>query len=359
MSKVQIRASRTPVAASEYKAPHSNETLVGSKGEINASSKKDLLMQGYRFLQASANGELVANAVAQEAQSFKARNRELISAAFNDSEAHRILGEKIAESLYITGNRTGYLRRLLAYNELQQGEIPRFPVRLKNAVSVISTSPTDIETQITRDKWLTPPEFDIVTRLFIPQKDINQSRDDVLAEKFVEAQEATMVAEDRLLINAANVSVGVDNELTILSSSMTPYTFMQVVNKVSRWGLKTPYAVLASDLMTDIIGNQEFQVAIDPVARHELLLTGEIGVLYGCSIISDAYRHPEHKVLNAGEFYVFSDAVNTGAYSDRGGLVSAPLGIENEKKVGRGWVLYESFAMALANTRAVAKGIRH
>jgi len=29
---------------------------------------------------------------------------------------------------------------------------------------------------------------------------------------------------------------------------------------------------------------------IDPISRHHLLLTGEIGILYGCTFISDSYR---------------------------------------------------------------------
>jgi len=355
---INIKASRTPVAASDFKAKGQDTRVVGSNGEINASSKKDLWNQNMKFIQAAASGQVVSDATVQSSQEFNRRNRELLVAAFNDKDAYRILGEKMAESLYITCNRQGFLRKFLARNDVQQGTVPRFSMRTKNVTAVYSTSPTQIDSQITRDKWFYPPEFQIVARPFVPENEINQSSDDVLQEKYVEATEAVMVAEDRLLYNASKAVIGLDNELSILSGSLTPFTFAQTLNKVQRWGLKAPYVLLATDFFQDIIGNSDFQNAIDPVARHELLLTGELGVMYGATLVSDAYRHPEHKVLSQGEFFVYADSVNLGAYSDRNGLQSAPTDIVVEKVPGRGWAIWESFAMTVANSRAVAMGYR-
>lgn len=51
----KIVTSRT-TAASEYRAPGSNERFVGNNGEINASSKKDLLSQSLHLMEATAKG---------------------------------------------------------------------------------------------------------------------------------------------------------------------------------------------------------------------------------------------------------------------------------------------------------------
>ena len=358
MAKIKISASRTPTVASEFRLGDSQERAVGANGELNASSKKDLWNQVLAFTAAASSGQVITASEADKREKIAARNRELLAAARNDSKAHRVLGEKMAESLYITGNREGFARLLLTKVTVEQGSIPRFPVRLKNVTAMVSTSPTKVQPQIVRDKWLTPPEIQLIARPFVPENEINQSQGDVLAEKFVEAQEALMVTEDRLVIGMANRYVGLDNDLSILTGQLTPYTLMQVANNVSRWGLKTPYCLMASDFLQDFVGNSEFYSAMDPVARHELLLTGQIAVAYGMTVISDAYRHPEHKVLNRGEFVVFSDALNLGAYSDRGAVKSDPISILEEKIAGRGWVLTESWASALASGRAVAKGIR-
>lgn len=349
-TQVQIRATKSPVLATELKLAGSNEFAVGRNGEINASNKRDLLNQQQKFLQAAASGHLL--------NIDAATDKQLIQAAFNDRESHRVLGEKISDALYITANRQGFMRKYLTRVDVQQGSIPRFPMRTKNVTAVWSTSPTRIQSQITRDKWYTPPELQVVARPFVTQNELNQSSGDVLQEKYIEAVEATMVAEDRLWYNQVNSLVGVDNNLTLVSGQLTPFTLMTVVTNVTRWGLKGAHLLMAADLWQDVVGNSDFFTAIDPVARHELLLTGELGTMYGMTVTSDAYRHPEHKVIGQGEFYVISDAINHGAYSDRGGLTSTPTDISTEQMVGRGFVVHESLAVSVSNSRSVAKGIR-
>jgi len=348
---VQLRAAKQPmIAATDLRPAGGGDRFVGNNGELNASSKKDLFAQQQRFLQASAQGNML--------QIDSTTSRELVQAAFNDKEAHRVLGEKISDALYITANRQGFMRKYLAKVDVQQGSIPRFPLRNKNVTAVWSTSPTKVESQITRDKWFTPPELSVVARPFIPQVELNQSSGDVLQEKYIEAVEATMVAEDRLWYNQVQSIVGVDNNLTIISGQLTPYSLMTVASQVTRWGLKAAHLLMASDMWQDVVGNSDFYSAIDPVARHELLLTGELGVMYGMTITSDAFRHPEHKVIGQGEFYVISDALNHGAYSDRGGLQSIPTDIVAEKIPGKGFVIHESLAVSVANSRSIAKGVR-
>lgn len=354
-TQVNVRAAKQPVLATELRPIDGGEQFVGKyegsgKGEINASSKRDLLAQQDKFLRAASQGNML--------QLSKTESRDLLMAAFNSPEAHRVLGEKITDSLKITANRQGFMRKYLARIDVEMGSVPRFPLRTKNVTAVWSTSPTKVESQITRDKWFTPPEMSVVARPFVPQVELNQSSGDVLQEKYIEAVEATMVAEDRLYYNQLNSLVGVDNNLTIVSGQLTPYSLMTVVTNVTRWGLKGAHLLMATDLWQDVVGNSDFFTAIDPVARHELLLTGELGTMYGMTVTSDAFRHPEHKVLSQGEFFVISDAMNHGAYSDRGGLQSKPIGVDMEKIPGMGFVVYEALAVSVSNSRSFSKGLR-
>lgn len=351
--KVKVKARAAMVAASEFRFEGSNERAIGANGELNAVSKRDLLQRQSAFLQAAASRKVVGNDVFTNMEQAGVR-REMLQAAFNDSQMHRVVGQRMADSLYITQNRQGFMRKYLTKLTVEQGSIPRFPVRMKDVTAVVSTSATKVETSIVRDKWYYPPELSLVARPFVPQNELNQSSGDVLQEKYVEATEAIMVAEDRMWYDQVKKTVGLSNPMSLIVGQLSPNSFAQVANNVTRWGLQTPHVLMASDLYVDIIGNPVFHSALDPVARHELLLTGEIGTLYGCSITSDAYRHREHKVLQQGEFFVISDAQNHGAYSDRGGLQSYPTGIEIEKIPGRGWVLHEELAISIANDRSVA-----
>lgn len=355
---LKLQKGRHVTAASQFKLPGESDFAVGKNGEINASSKADLLNRIPKFLSAVSAGLVATDDQVEKAAISAAEGKSLIRAAFNSEDVHRVLGERIAEELYVTANRQGFMRKFLARQTVEQGSIPRFPMRMKNVTAVFSTSPTKIESQITRDPWFTPPEFQIVARPFVSENELNQSAGDVLQEKFTEATEALMVAEDRAWHNQAVALSGVDNDLMVIGTQLTPLAIAELRNNVTRWGLKAASVLMASDIIQDIIGNAEFQQAIDPVARHELLMTGTIGTIYGMSVVTDAYRFPEHKVLDKGEIFVISDQVTHGAYSDRDGIKSQPIDITVEKVVGRGWVMYESMAMCIANSRSIARAIR-
>lgn len=352
--------AKHPVVASEFRISAGTglgqvrSRAIGLNGEINASNKRDLLANSRALMEAASAGEVSA-----EERLFTARrNKELVTAAFRDHSAHQVLGERMADEIYMTANRKGFARRFLNRMELKQGDIPRFPVRKKNVTAFLTTGPTKVETEVVTDKWLLPAEVEIRARPFVPQVEINQSPSDVLEEKYVEALEAIMVGEDRYWYNLSKMTIGVDNNMSLVSGTLNPLSLMSVRQQVAQWGLKAAYCLMASDLFIDIVGDVDFYNAIEPVARHELVMTGQLGTLYGMTLISEAYRHPEHKVLSVGEFAIVSDPLTHGAYSDRGGVDSVPIDGVTEKIAGRGWLLSEAVAFAIANSRSVAWALR-
>jgi hypothetical protein len=347
-----------PVVASDLRFGGSSERAIGYNGELNGSSKKDLLQQQLKLLAATSSGQVITEADAQERQRQTRLHAQLVQAAFNDDVAHRELGEVVAQNLYQAMNRKGFARKFMTRQDLQQGGLPRVYLRKKDVTAVWSTSPTRLYSSIVRDKVFTPPEFQIETRPFIQQNDINQSAGDVLEEKYMEALEGIMVAEDRSWYNLANATVGTDNSLTIISGTLTPLLLMSVRSNVTGWGLQCTSVLMANDLYTDIVGDSSFIQAIEPVARHELIMTGELAILYGMTIVSDAYRHPEHKVLSKGEFFCLSDPTTHGQYTDRGGVETEPTTGVTEGIAGRGWWMFESYSNVIGNTRSVAKAIR-
>lgn len=345
---------KTPVLATDYRAPGSIERLVGANGEVNASNKRDLMQQQIKLLAATAYGEITTAGRLER----DTRNRDLVRAMFNSKEVHRELGEVMAQDLYQAANRRGFARKFLARQDLVPGQFPMVKMRLKDVVATYATSPTKTESQVIRDKLFMPPEIILEARPFVEQREINTSSSNVLDEKYSEALEAIMVGEDRLYISAADQTVGLANDLTIISGTLTPLTLMEVRTNVARWDLPVPQLLMASDLYNDIVGDSSFIQAIEPVARHELIMTGELAVLYGMAITSDAYRHPEHRVLSQGEFYAIADPVTHGQYTDRGGIDTEVLTGAIERMAGKGWWMYESWSSVIANPRSVAKGIR-
>lgn len=348
---------KTPVLAKDFRFAKGGEALVASNGELNASSRKDALYQSQRLMAATAAGEVMTEQQAAEEQKQQAQRAEALQAAFTDPAIHRELGETMAQEIYMTGQRSGFMRRFLNRIELRQGDIPRFEVEKKDVTAFWAAGPTKIETEILTSKWMTPPELSIIARPFVPQNEINQSNTDVLGRKYLATLEAIMVTEDRLWANLARATIGVDNQKTIIAGTMTPTSLMSVRQQVAQWGLKVPYLLMASDLFVDMVSN-DFSNAIEPVVRHELVMTGQLGTLYGMTLISEAYRHPEHKVLNKGEMFAVADPITHGAFSDRGGINASPIDTLNEKVHGRGWIIDESVALSIANSRSVAVATR-
>lgn len=352
-----IQFNRPIVAATELNRGRGTERFVGFGGDINANSKSDLFKQMAAFMeQASAQGAVTeSRATAME----KAEKRsQAITAAFASKEAHAELGEVIANELYQAANREGFMRRFLAKQDLKQGQTPHVKMRMKNVVATVVTSPVQIQAQVIRDNTYTPPEFSIVARPFVEDREIQQSLGDVLEEKYLEAQEGIMIAEDRLWRSLALQTVGVSNPLTNIVGTLTAGGLMALRNQVGRWNIPVTAFLIANDLYNDIVGDTSFQQVIDPVSKYELLLTGQLGVIYGMTILSDAYRHPEHRVLDQGEMFVVGDPINHGQYTDRGGVTSQPIDITTERVPGRGWVFSELMSMVIANSRSVARAIR-
>jgi len=346
---------KTPVIATELKIGGSR--IIGHNGEVNASSNTDLGMQIAKLLQVASTQQVLTDTQASRMETAKA-HKEAVTAAFNSKEAHAELGEAMAEEIYQAANREGFMRRFLARLDVGQGQIPQVRMRMKNVVATVASSPVKVATQLIRDNLYFPPEFYIHARPYVEQRDINQSSADVLEEKYIEALEGIMVQEDRVWYNLANATVNVANNLTNIVGTMNPTALAALRNQVTRWNIPASNLLIANDIWNDIIGDSAFSALIDPVSKHELLLTGQLGTILGMTIYSDAFRHPQHKVLNQGDIFVIGDAVNHGTYSDRGGVDSQPIDGSIEAIPGRGWYLHESISAVIANARSVAKARR-
>jgi len=356
-SNITFRSS----VASEMTLPvagGSKERLVANNGEINAGSNVELMQTIAKLMNLASTGGVITEDQAVRKEELAKRHREMVQASFDSKEQLQAVGEVLAEELYITGNRDGFCRRFMARQDLSQGQIPTVRMRMKNVVSVIAASASKVQTQLVRDNTYYPIEFYNSVRPYVEKRDIDRSNTDVLEEKYVEALEGLMVQEDRTWRNMAIQCVGISNPFTNIVGSVTPETLGNLRNLVSRWGIPTRYWLIANDIWTDIIKDSGFQQVIDPVSKHDLLLSGELGTIFGMTILSDAYRHPQHKVIDQGEMFIVGDAINHGQYTDRGGIESLPIDGTHESVPGRGWFMTETLSMVIANARSVARARR-
>ena len=360
----QYKTPQRAIVATDFKLQGSREQFVGHDGHINASNKQDLAMQIARAMQMvnSPNGgiELLTEESATQREQKRKIRREIVQAAFQSKDRLSEAGVELAAEINITSNRDGFMRRFFTKQDLADGQWPHARMRYKNTTAILHVSAIQIETQVVRDQEFFPQEDYITARLIIPKLDLVRTTDDLLDEKFIEGLEAVMVTEDRYFLRLANNSIGTENNFTNIVGTMTPLALGALRNQVTRWGIPARFWLIANDLWTDMIGGQGFFSAegLEPMSRHELMIGGYLGTLLGMDIISDAFRHPGHKVLEQGEMYVIGDPSNLGQFSDRGGIESQPIDITHERIPGKGWVMNEIISMILVNARGIAKGKR-
>ena len=348
----------TPVTIGDIETANSSEPLVGAGGEFNASTKRELfqtLVDLANKIDANGGGATTEEAAAEKDRQ-RVADREAVAAAFDSPEELSALGVELANRLSIAANRDGFMRRVLGYQSLDEGQLPFASFDVKNVTAAVATGPIVIENQLVREHEIHPPEFFITARPFIDAKEIARHGSGILERQYTNALTVTMVEEDRTWKRAADNLVGRDNPMTTIAGHLLPETFMTVVENVTRWGLPPGMALMSSSLWTSIGSQQRWADIMDPVVKNEMFMTGRLGRAHGVTLLTDFTRHPQHKVFDRGDFYVTSAMEMHGQYTDRGGLVSEPITQAETGIPGRGWTMWELMTLVIVNSRSVAKG---
>ena len=331
--------------------------LSGSTGEINAYSKKDLMQNLSGLMQAMASGQIV-HAQPEQQIATAADRREMLAEARQSPEKWNALGASIAQQIYDQTDREGFMRKLAVGNTLRQGEVQRVPMPAHDTSAVVATSATGIGYQNIRQRVFTPEEFEIIANVRVNTLDLEQVNGDLLEHAYNDGLQSIMVAEDRIWKTAADLTVGVINPMEYIAGELTTKNLGRLRQAVAGHNLPVAHCLIANDFWTDIIGSNDFATFLDPITKYDLALNGQLGTLVGMTLITDAFRQPNQKVLAPGEIYVVASAENHAAYSTRGGVRSEPASNTFEGSTSRGWLMSEPFSFVLANSRSVAKGKR-
>ncbi len=344
---------------------NSKEKLVGSNGNLNASDRNDLLRTIGEFFNGLSSGKIMSTEEqirASKTQITASERREIVQAAYKDEtgRAWAELGDAIGTELYETANREGFMRRILMRADVVMSSIPRIPFSFKSSVGFEASSPAQIQPIYVRNKYLLPPEFYVTSHIWVEEREIYQTTGDILEEKLLEGQEQIMVKEDQVLINLANASQGIANTPFQIEGGLTPQNLGLMRQSMLQWNLPTDTLLFASDVWTDITTNTSFGTFYDPVSQFEVVQNGVIGRILGMTLVSDAYRVPELKVLAPGQLYLFTRPEYLGAYTERGPVVANEV---NASAAGhgvpaRGWHLYEIISVTLPNGRGVVTATR-
>ncbi|MDE1905435.1 MAG: hypothetical protein KGH75_03165 [Rhodospirillales bacterium] len=359
-----VKLRRSKLHATEINRAGSKEKLIGRGGHINASDNMDLLRGIGQLLNQMGEGKIMSLAEAADAQPERvlttAQAHEAVLSAYNqakagDSRAWMELGQSIGTELYETANREGLMRRALMRADVVQGSIPRIPFAFKTSFAWEASSAASIQPTLVRNKYLLPPEFYIEAHLWVEEREIYQSPGDILEEKLMEGQEAIMTREDAVMVKLLQAQVGGSNAPLTIVGGFTPQNLGLMRSELLQWNLPATLLFFASNILNDITTNTTFGTFYDPVSQYEVVQTGFIGRILGISLITDAYRVPQQKVLSAGDIYLLTSPEFLGAYTDRGPVVANEVNASasGHGVPARGWHLFETMSMTVANSRGV------
>lgn len=333
--------------------------VMNDKGEIEASTTMDALRQMSEILSAMSNGtQIVTASEADKMEADKKKRQEVLSAMIADKsgETARAVGQEIAGTINTNLNRMGFMRQLMEYQELTQGQRPEVYVQDKNVTAAIMTGPTQAQLQTVKDPIVFPPEVDITGRLMIEGRVINVSREDILQRKYTEGLEQVLVQEDRMFKTGVDALVEATGQYSLhAGASVTPSMFESGMEMIMGYNMPPGAILFASSMFSNFITSRDFEGLIEPVSRLEILRTGRLGTIFGWAVMSDGTRERSQKVLDAGDIYYFSTPEFVGEYTDRGGVQSLPLTAAETGINGAGWHLNEYMSQVVANHRAVAR----
>jgi hypothetical protein len=326
-----------------------------STGEFNAGSKKDLMNQILTLASLVESGD-VDNSENVVAASSRERAKEL-AAAYRDTASgdFRELGAALAGKLQENADREGFARNILARAEVAEGSDVRHRVKSKSLTAIVASSATQMDPQTIREKEIYPREFMVRAKVRIEELQLRRGSQDLLEEKFFEAQEQIMRTEDLIVKKMMDQAVGAGHNVQYISGGLTPSSLGDIMGLLSDYGLQPVNMMFANNLLRDMITSQAFSEYFDPLSKYEIVQTGTIGSIFAMDIRTDAYRDPNLRVLEKGEIYIVPPPEWLGAYTDRGPVEAKEL---NDDDASRGWSFFEIMSFALHNPKAVVKAIR-
>lgn len=332
---------------------HSATAAVNHQGQINAGDVKELMRIVGTMALAASVGEAT-----QVDPSALVDHKQVIAEALEDKTGAGWLaiGEIVGTQVVETMGRQGFARRLMQSNPLAKGDIARVRMRHRDIAAVVSTTDPNVVANQVRQPVVYPSFFSIIANILIEDMEINMDSGDLLEERYQDGLEQMMVVEDRSWLTHANTAANMYNPL-VMFPTLTPSAFQIMKNSVESWG-GTPVTscVISFDLWNDIVAEPEFTAWYSELEKHELAMEGNLGKLMGVEIITDGYRLPKLKVLDAGQIYMTSAPTTLGVISQLGDLNVKPIDLYSQGIPKRGWYMSQTEAIALVNPKAIIRG---
>lgn len=353
---LRLRNTKPAIPANHYRR-NGGSPLVNDRGEINASSKRDLLQNIAKLMEDTANDRITS----AETTISKAEAWNSVVAAYRDRASNRFeeVGAELVEIIQEQTLRDGVMRTILSRRNPTMNNTMRVPVDVFQTVAVIAGGEGHVQPQVLRDKMVELEEFPIAVNVRLEEREINQGSPDLMDRKRNEGIVGIMVAEDKYVKTLSDEAAGIFNPIEGLVGGLNRANFAAMRERLNGRNLMASTAWISTTTMNlDIVGGDIF-ADVDPVTQYEMVRNGRIGNMFGVEFLTDAHRHPTMRVLNSNDVYIYADPETLGVYMERNDALQ--MHETDEKDRGspmRGWYIYNYYGIAILNAHGVVRGLR-
>lgn len=340
----------------QFTRPGSAEPIVASNGEINASNKEDL-MKGISALMALASAGQVKKAE-EKAVASVADHKAMLAEASTNYDAAVALADTFTAQVNETLGRDGFARRLMQFRQLNNGDVLKVRLRKRDTLAFVTTSNPNTIASVARQQFAIPEMFNISCNVNIEKIELAQDTGDLLQDRYEDALEQVMCAEDLVFLKLAREAAGVYNS-PFGFTNFTPEVCAAMRTAIQQnGGIPVTQMLVSYDIWNDIIANPEFTAFYSEIAKHELVLEGNIGTLMGMNIVTDGYRIETLRVLPQNTVYMFGAPETLGVIGQWGDMSVDSVNKANFGQARLGWFINVIEAMCIGNARSVTMGKR-
>lgn len=338
-------------------APRSAEPIVASNGDINAGSRAELMQRIGELMTLSSTGAVKS----VETEMTRAEKKSYLATAYaqgTHSDAWMAVGDTMAAEVKETLGREGFARKLMQFKNLNNGDALKVRLRRRDSRAYVTTNNTRQVASIARVPFAQPDMFNLTCNINVDAMEIAQDTGDLLDDRYNDGLEQMLVGEDKVFKLLADKAATALNT-PFYFSDFTPTTLTTMRSEIlSNGGIPVTSMLISFDIWNDIIAQPEFTAWYSEIAKHELVLEGNLGVLAGMNIITDGYRIETLKVLEPGSVYMFGNPETLGVIGQWGDMSVKPVDKANDGQAKVGWFMSSIEAMVIGNARAVVRGNR-
>jgi hypothetical protein len=139
-----------------------------------------------------------------------------------------------------------------------------------------------------------------------------KDRGEEMRDQFTFAESNHYVREDRQLIDTIRSKIlpehRVHSDWEGFGAALIASVRSIVTNKV----FPVTTCLMGSSFWTHFVGNDDLIMMFDPETRHERVMAGYLGSMFGMNVQTDAYRHPLLRVLKPNEMMFFAPPESLG-----------------------------------------------